>query len=70
MGWQLISDENWNTEVMNSWSESNILTRLIFPCRQGKEKPLMKTLRLHITVMESSQDMSSQINIQNEYYCC
>jgi len=48
---------------MNSRSESNILKRLIFTCRQGKAKSLMKTLRLHIIVIEASQYMSSQINI-------
>jgi len=36
IGWQLTSDESWNTELMNSRSESNILTRLFFysPARQ------------------------------------
>jgi len=48
---------------MNSRSESNILTRLIFTRRQGKGKPLMKTLRLHIIVVETSQQMSSQMNL-------
>jgi len=30
IGWQLTSDEGWNTELMNSRAESNILKRLIF----------------------------------------
>jgi len=29
----------------------------------------MKTLRLHITVVEPSQYMSPQMNIWNERYC-
>ena len=36
IGWQLTSDGSWNTELMKSRSEFNILTRLIFysPARQ------------------------------------
>jgi len=36
IGWQLTADESWNTELMNSRSESNILKSLIFysPARQ------------------------------------
>jgi len=36
IGWQLTSDESWNTELMNSRLEFNVLTRLIFysPARQ------------------------------------
>jgi len=37
---------------MNSGSEPNILARLIFTRLQGKGKPLMKTLRLHIIVIK------------------
>jgi len=40
---------------MNNRSESDILTRLIFTRRQGKWKSLMKTLRLHIIVIELPQ---------------
>jgi len=38
-------------------------SRAVFTRQQGKGKSLMKTLRLHITVIEPSQFMSSQINI-------
>jgi len=48
---------------MNSTSESNILTRLIFTRRQRKWKSLMKTFRLHIIAIEPPQYTSSQINI-------
>jgi len=48
---------------MKSTSESNILTRLIFTCRQGKWKSLMKTFTLHIIVIEPPQYTSSQIYI-------
>jgi len=48
---------------MNSRSESNILTRLIFTRRQGKWKSSMK-------VTEWPQYTSSQVNIWNECYCC
>jgi len=30
----------------------------------------MKTLRIHIIVIEPSQYMSSQMNIYDECYCC
>ena len=63
IGWQLTSGECWNTELKSSMSESNIWKILIFYCRQGKGKSLMKTLRLRIIVIELSQYMSSQINI-------
>jgi len=48
---------------MNSRSESNTLTSLIFTRQQGKWKSLMKTFRLHIIVIEPAQYTSSQINI-------
>jgi len=60
--WQLTSDESWNTELKNSTSESNVLKILIFYCWQGEGKSLMKTLSLHIIVIELSPYMSSQIN--------
>ena len=63
IGWQLTSDESWNTELKNSTSESSILKILIFYCQQGKGKSWMKTLKLHIIVIEPSQCTSSQINI-------
>jgi len=48
---------------MSSRSESNILKTLIFYSLARQGKSLMKTLRFHITVIEPSQYMSSQINI-------
>jgi len=38
IGWQLKSDESWSTELTNSRTESNILTRLIFYLQAGKLK--------------------------------
>jgi len=38
---------------MDGRSEANILTILIFTRRQGKGKPLMTELRLHIIVIET-----------------
>jgi len=55
---------------MNNRSESNIWTRLIFYLPARQREPLMKTLRIHIIVIEPSQYMSSQMNIYNESYCC
>jgi len=55
---------------MNSRSESNIWTRLIFYSPARQREPLMKTLRIHIIVIEPSQYMSSQMNIYDECYCC
>jgi len=60
IGWQLTSDEGWNTELINSGSESNNLKRLFFTFQQGKQKSLMKTLRLHIIVIKPSRYMPSQ----------
>jgi len=63
---ELVAALRWKltTELIKSMSKSNILTSLIFfTRRQGKGKPLMETLRLHIIAIEPSQYMSSQMNI-------
>jgi len=45
-------------------SDSDYLTKLFFTRRQGNGKPLMKTLRFHIIVIEPSKYM---LIITNKY---
>ena len=55
IGWQLTSDESWNT--LRLCTSQALIILVLFTHRQGKAKSLMKMLRLHITVIEPSQYM-------------